>query len=55
MSSKNTKSKTGTYNRPKKNFNKSVREIVQKELADEIEQKHAITENFSPNIKRNIP
>ena len=55
MSSKNTKSKTGTYNRPKKNFDKSVREIVQKELADEIEQKHAITEYFSTNIKKNIP
>ncbi len=55
MSSKNTKSKTGTYYRPKKNFDKSVREIVQKELADEIEEKHAITEYVNTSIKKNIP
>ncbi len=54
MSSK-SKSKPGTYYRPKKNFDKSVKEIVQKELAQEIEEKHAITEYESIFLNRNIP
>ena len=54
MSSK-SKSKTGTYYRPKKNFDKSVKEIVRKELAQELEEKHAITDYSEVNIKSSIP
>lgn len=51
------KSKTskGSYYRPKRNFDKSVRAIVKDELSDEIEEKHAITEYSNVFIKRAIP
>ena len=54
MSSK-SKSKTGTYYRPKKNFDKSVKEIVRKELADEIEEKNAVADYSVVSIKAAIP
>jgi hypothetical protein len=39
----------------KNNFNKKVKAIIQKELSEEIEEKHAITEYFNVSIKKNIP
>ena len=47
--------KNGSYYRPKRNFDQSVKEIVRKELKDEIEEKHAITEYESIFLKSAIP
>lgn len=44
----------GSY-KPKKNFEKSVKTIVREELAEEVEEKYAITEYSSIFINRNIP
>lgn len=38
-----------------KRFEKSVKDIVKKELSEELEEKHAITEYSSVLINRNIP
>ena len=54
MSSK-SKPKSGTYYRPKKNFDKSVKAIVHQELKKELEEKHAITDYGAVNIKSEIP
>lgn len=52
----NTKaSPKGSYYKPKKNFEKSVKKIVQKELSEELEEKHAITEYADVFINRAIP
>ncbi len=39
----------------KKNFNKAVKQIVQEELKDELEEKYAITEYANTPVNRNIP
>jgi len=39
----------------KKTFEKNIKDIVKKELADELEEKHAITDYSSVFIKRDIP
>ena len=44
-----------SYYKPKRNFEKSVKKIVQDELKEETETKHAITDYNAVNIQRAIP
>jgi len=46
---------TGKRNYKRKTFDKSVKEIVRKELAQELEEKHAITEYSNVPLLPNIP
>lgn len=52
---KATKATKGNYYRPKKNFDKTVKEIVRKELAEELEEKHAITQYNNVLLQPVIP
>ncbi len=47
--------KKRSYYRPKKNFDKSVKEIVRNELAQELEEKNALTEYNNVLLKTTIP
>nr|AGA18287.1 hypothetical protein [uncultured marine virus] len=46
---------SNSYYKPKRNFEKSVKTIVQKELSQELEEKNAITEYEAIFLNRNIP
>ena len=52
---KNSTATKGSYYRPKKNFDKTVKDIVRKELAEELEEKQAIVEYSAVPLLSAIP
>ena len=49
------KSTGASYYRPKKNFDKTVKDIVRKELSEELEEKQAIVEYSAVPLLSAIP